>query len=395
MPRRIEKTIHGKPVAHHIFVSAIFAAIEEFPEGAKTADVIVALGPEWDNAPGKKYISTMLINLFNRGVIERIDEKGAYVSTQFGRRGGVNKFVSDEKSILQAIRAEGGFCQFRDIMEAHDVRPHGSDTKDYINHPVYQRIVKVIRESELIRQDTLKRGVYNLPWSETLSLPLRGRYAALLIEAQWEELRGKTPTDQMEKPVNSWRKLRDSFFANVGETFKMARRAKGVSAATMLEDTKVWAAMAKFVRVAPRECAVIRQDWFDHTGVEVDRKREAGATFEEIEAYRAERDEELRIRMAEWLYKRFERGSLGAHVHAPLIFYTAVADYLECCPASLSRGMIAMQPYAVRLRPQSTRRSGYDIMIAESDMEIHEAQRARWLAGEFDEEDEPDEVAAE
>ena len=387
MPRYpvVEKTIQGKPIAHHLFLSAILDQ-GKHPNGTRVCDLVEAFGPEWNSAAGKKYLATALSNLANRGVIRRdAEERGRYHTTNQGKRNGATKFDADEKSILAVLRQHGGFARFRDIAEAHDVRPHGPDARDTYIHPVYQRIVNVLRASTIIRNDTLVRGLYNLPWDELATYPLRGKYAALLIKEMWEEVRrdhgagDPRPIEEMHPHVQSWRFVRDNYFSCVGEAFKLLRMTKGVTIPQMMDDLKVRSALSEFQRVAPMEVQVIRQDWSDRSFLKVEEMKAAGASPGDILDYREERERELITKLPEWLYKRFERGSLGAHVNAPLSFYIAVAEYFDCCPASLSRGLTVLKPWDERTRVGTVRRPAIEIALHEADNEVAlERNREFW-----------------
>lgn len=381
MPRfpTVEKTIHGKLVTQTVFLNAILALIQNFPDGARAGDIIGDLGEEWMAPDRKRLLASTLINMAKRGTLVQVEnEKGLYRATNFARRNGVNNFDGVEKSILSVIREHGGFCRYKDILVAHDVNPVGEE-KWRVSDPIYSRINDVIRKSELIRQDAGERGVYNLPWDECLTLPLRGYYAALLVKTTWEE--NRKPGDTADDRKTGWRALRDSLFYNVGLAFRQLRELRGWSVDDLLAHKPVYAAMAELQRRAPNEIAIIRQDVFDRTSVTVEEMRAAGASQEEVEAYREARVEELNRRQLEWLYKRFERGELGAHYHAPLAFYTSIAALYDVCPASLSRGVITFKPYDdVRIRPERTRRHVNDIAMARADLESEMEFQARMFA---------------
>lgn len=365
MPRyaQVEKSIHGQPVSQTEFLKAIARAINKHPDGARLADILPDLGPEWDTPERKKLLATTLANMLNRGTIAQVDdERGLYCLSNFARRNGVNDFDSVEQSILAVIREHGGFCRFRDIMIAHNLNPVGEDADIVRIDPAYKRVLDVISRSQLIRQDAAERGVYNLPWPEVANLPLLGRWAALLLKTTWEENRERDENnDYVDRDRTSWWKWRDNHYFNVGQAAKLLREAKGWSVDDLLAKKKVYAALAELERKAPVEVNIIRQDVFDRTSVKVAEMKEAGASQDEIDAFKEARLAELNHRQLEWLYKRFERGSTGAHYHAPLVLYNALAEAYGACPAALSRGVPSFLPYADRIRPERTRRHAIDI----------------------------------
>jgi hypothetical protein len=248
----------------------------------------------------------------------------------------------------------------------------------------------VIRESKLIRQDFNKRGVYNLPWREVAAEPLRGKWAALIIKTTYLE---QCYAIKGEVDDNAWREERDTFFYNVGAVFEKLRKSRNLSIGDMLDNRKVRAATADFVRAAPNEIAVIRQDWFDRTSIEVGKMKEAGAATSAIDEYREGREDELRLKLPEWLYRRFEKGRLGAHMMAPLAFYTTVADHFDCCPAQLSRGVFALLPLTdVRIRPERTRRTAEEIYDIKEQHAAWDRVQRETLYSPIEDEDEEDDL---
>ncbi len=263
----------------------------------------------------------------------------------------------------------------------------------------------------------MKRGVYSLPWLELQGYPLQGRYAALQIEQAWNEVKGHNirGEDLKSSIVRDWRIQRDIFFATVGDMFRVLRLIKQIDIPTLLDNRMVRVALADLQRAAPNEVNIIRQDWFDRTSIEIDRMRAdadterdalltANATADElnsarhridaaVEEYRTQREEEFRLRTPEWLYKRFEQGTVGTHVHAPISLYEAVAAFYDVCPAALSRGLMVIRPIDdLRIRPMSTRRHPVEIAEEEVRIEMEREAMLRMLYAADD--DEVDEMLA-
>lgn len=388
MPRyaMVDKTVQGQPVSHTEFLNAVVQAIDRVEGGARVAELVNALGPEWDPQDQRKFLATTLDNLTRRHVLRRAEGKrGLYEVTPHYKRAGVSVFDAEEKAILDVIRTHGGFCRFRDIMEAFGCRVAGPDGDLTANSGIHSRLMYVIRKSKLIRQDLLESGIYNLPWADLAGQPMRGKWAALITKKTYYE---QCYTTKAEIDDNVWRTWRDTLFYNVGAAFKDLRKTHGLSITDLLDDRRVRAAVAEFVRAAPGEIAIIRQDWFDRTGLEVDRMREEGATSNAVDDYREQRDSELGLRQPEWLYGRFEKGKLGAHMMAPLGFYQAVAERFDLCPAQLSRGLIALlPPDDVRLRPTRERRSPDEMFDEQLEIEAMDAARLKMIYGVEEEDD--------
>lgn len=394
---QIQKTIHGEPVDHTTYLRAILDEIDRYPDGARNADIARGLGAEWAEAPLRTVLSQTLVNMARRNLIYRdLGERGLYKVSMVARRAGVNKFDSDEQSILAAIRAEGGICQWRDILDAHDCRPKGVDADVIKASPLYTRLHRVISNSQLIRQDFAARGVYNLPWAELGSLPLRGKWYALMSKVSFIESSAKAKVDL---DLDVWRDQRDAYFAHVGEAFANLRKQFGDSEDDLLADSRIYGAVVALARAAPKEVNIIRAEWRDRTDVWVQARRDAaeaeadaleaeGKTWshlqpivrQDIEEHRAGRDEEWEKKHIRWLYSRFERGTVGTHVHAPLLLYTAVAEHYGKCPAALSRGLIVDKPHDdVRIRPHRSRRTRYEIIEEQIINEVADERQRDFL----------------
>lgn len=387
---QIQKTIHGEPVDHTTYLRAILDEIDRYPDGARNADIARGLGAEWAELPLRTVLSQTLVNMARRNLIYRdLGERGLYKVSMVARRNGVNKFDADEQSILAAIRAEGGICQWRDILEAHDCRPvvsklNSDDVRTAYKalkaNADYQRLKSVIANSQLIRQDFAQRGVYNLPWAELGAHPLRGKWFALMSKVSYIESCAKAKT---EPDLNFWRDyIRDAYFTHVGEAFANLRKQFGDSEDDLLADSRIYGAVVALARAAPKEVNRIRTEWRDRTDVWVQARRDAAEAEadaleaegkpwshlqpivrQDIEEYRAGRDDEWEKKHIRWLYSRFERGTVGTHVHAPLLLYTTVAEHYGKCPAALSRGIIVDRPHDdVRIRPHRTRRTSWELI---------------------------------
>lgn len=394
---QIVKTIHGQPVDHTTYLRAILDEIDRYPDGARNADVARGLGPEWADPPLRIVLSQTLVNMARRNLIYRdLGERGLYKVSMVARRNGVNKFDADEQSILSAIRAEGGICQWRDILDAHDCRPKGVDADVIKSSPLYARLHRVISNSQLIRQDFAARGVYNLPWAELGGLPLRGKWYALMSKVSFSESCAKA---KIALDLDVWRDQRDAYFAHVGEAFANLRKQFGDSEDDLLADSRVYGAVVALARAAPKEVNIIRAEWRDRSDVWVQARRDAaeaeadaleaeGKSWthlqaivrQDIEEYRAGRDDEWEKKHIRWLYARFERGTVGTHVHAPLLLYTAVAEHYGKCPAALSRGLLIDKPHDdVRIRPHRTRRTSWELIEEQIANEVADERQREYL----------------
>jgi hypothetical protein len=342
------KSIHGQSVTQQQFLNAIVETLDGLG-GGRMQDIVKALGAEWDTHEGRQQINQTLVNMSRRGTIRRMEgERGLYEVTTYGRRAGVSVFDRQEKDILDVIRSHGGFCRLRDILEAFDVRPVGAERKEVRNDPVYVRIMQVIRRSTVIRQDHIKRGVYNLPWGETHALPLRGRWAGMIFESGLYAAKG--PNGEPLKR-EAWEEERDLFFANVGGAFKVLREGRGLTAEEFAGDPAILASLCELQRQAPNEVAIVRGAWMDRIEIERRKMTEVGKPVDEINAWIERETDRMEPALTRSLYSRFEKGAVGAHYHAPLSLYVNAAKFYDVCPVTLSRGIIAGLPPEERLRP--------------------------------------------
>lgn len=381
-----DKTIHGRQVTQTEFTNTICEAVRRM-EVARVGDLISAVGAEWDTPERRKLLGQTLSNLAGRGKLKRVaGQRGDYTVTEHYKRTGSDLFDQDEKAILRIIRSHGGFCRFRDIQEAMDVRPHGSkqDRLDIQAEAAYRRIYAVIEKSTRIRQDITSpgygEGIYNVPWEEMKGLPFVGRFASHYIHYTFDQvLRANTdiPTEK-----DDWHIEQERFFEQVGAAFTRLREIRNLSLEEFLSISPIRAAVLTFKAKAPKAMLLVRGDWKDRVDVEVARLREAAEVDDgraayirheelqrRLDAYREEQDRLFESKSHQWLYRKFENGSVAAHCNAPLILYTAIAAHFEVCPAELSRGAIFALPDEERMRPGRNRRSASELAKIESDNE--------------------------
>lgn len=397
----ITKTIHGVEVTQVAFLNEIIDQIDRCgDEGATVVDIARGLGTEWEeSAQARQQLAYTIANMVKRNLILRVEnERGLYKVSMVARRSGVTRFDADERSILASIRDAGGICQWRDILEAHDIRPHGEFKTEALNSALYRRLTDVILKSELIRQDLGVRGVYNLPWEQVGALPLRGCWAALLTKMHYLEERQNL---KLSVDLDDWRLARNTFFTNVGVAFEEARDRHNKSAEEVVLMPGIRAAVMELARRAPQEVANAKQVWRIESEKHVTRIAARYAALIEnadgpdaVALLRHNQRSEVAAytdsRIADWdsqwmckLYLLFEKGSVGAHVHAPLTLYTAVAKTFNCCPAALSRGLVTppMQDKN-RSRPMSTRRTSMQKMEDDVISEIIDERQRRSLYGD-------------
>lgn len=345
------KSIHGQSVTQQQFLNAIVETLDGLG-GGRMQDIVKALGAEWDTPDGRQQVNQTLVNMSRRGTIRRMEgERGLYEVTVQGRRRGVSIFDRQEKDILDVIRSHGGFCRLRDILDAFGVRPVGPDRDIIRTDATYERVMKVIRQSEVIRQDHIKRGVYNLPWAETHALPLRGRWVGMIMESGLYAAKGGNGEPLKRE---AWEEERDLFFSNVGGAFKVLREARGLTAEEFTSDPAILATLCELQRQATNEVAIVRSAWMDRIEIERRKQTDAGKPVDEINAWIERETDRMEPALTRSLYSRFEKGAVGAHYHAPLSLYVQAAKFYGVCPVALSRGMIAALPAEERLRPAPT-----------------------------------------
>lgn len=364
------KTIHGEEVTQETFRRTICDTLELL-DGGRTADLIEALGPEWNSAEHKRILSKTIDNLVTTGLVHRV-ERGVYKVTPSYRRRGVSVTSITEKAIIEMMRDAGGFMLRSEILEgfnlsyrSDDARTrnmemaprvnrvrgltaHIRDMSDPRKASITRHIDKVLAESPQIRTDCLSAGFYNLRPEEVNALPLRGLFAGLLIRALVHDATGEA----------AYMERRDAFFSSVGAAFYEARRLRGYrTAAAFLQHKRV---MSEVVKLA--ELPAIRQEshnWFvAETQARVDAMIERGATPKEIADFRTDREESRDgIQHYVDILERFEAGGdekvgVNLHLHAPVSFYRVLAEVLEMDAASLSRGLLFNEMISEQSRPQ-------------------------------------------
>ncbi|USN15148.1 hypothetical protein KIKIMORA_00010 [Brevundimonas phage vB_BpoS-Kikimora] len=358
------KTIKGKLVGQDDFKIAIVEAVQ-LQGQASMNSLISTIGMEWDTKEKRKILGQTLFNMAKRGTLRRVEgERGLFeVSPGYHRRG-VSVFHANEEGVLDVLRSLGGFARFSEIMDAYGLRARGKDVNairarrqrarddretdadlrdlhtDVSPNDTseYQAILRVLVNSKKVRQDYLLRGWYNLPIDEIRNLPLRGRFAGLVIKAT-----------QLDFGVKrGWMDERDEFFTRVGSVVQAARRARGDGFRDLRDFVRIPKVAAALLDLSRRpRIARELSSWYSaETAAHIEEMKAQGASPEDVGAYRRQReDDELGEQYLVDLMKRFEAGGEGmygvnTHLNAPLSFYTAIAEALSICPVAMSRGLL-------------------------------------------------------
>lgn len=396
MPRSptLEKTLHGKVVTQDDFKTAIVEALDKLPDSSgRAADVAPFLGAEWAEADARKVLNQTLLNMHSGGLLARVEgERGLYQVRQQARRG-VSMTRKTEYAILKIIRAEGGFARWRDIMEGLDLRPQGKDLRkarewqrrketgnlsvgeildaarglktmhvdDVRDTGQYRQITRLLAKSELIRQDLLVPGLYNIPMAEIHQMPLRGRWVGQM--AKWTR-HNRFPSEARSNDM-TWMDERDVFFERVGASFKEVREGAGAEREDLIAGNRKLADALLQTGTARRVKSKLAEEWALETQAEVEAMVGRGAPVEDINEYRASRIDSKQARsLALTVLEYFEDGvematgervGVNIHLNAPLSLYTTFADQFEVCPVLLSRGVIFTAPDETKLRPTSGR----------------------------------------
>lgn len=380
------KTINGQSVTQVAFRRAICEALAAMPSGGSVADLLPHLGPEWDTASGRKLLNSTLVNMARSNRLARHpSQRGVYTVTHKFTRMGVSAFDYMEKSVVDSIRKRGGFARFSEIADDHNLRACGEDLAEIrrrrarrhagrdtddddltINDVsgARQMLLKVLATSLLVRQDFFTRnrdgdattdGWFSLPMDELNRMTLRGRFAGIIVKATHQDL--GLPGSYFDE--------RDSLFSRVGDVYRTAREARGISLIQMADRKHVAGALMDLARVP----AVNRDKRSFYAGVTRANEHEmraAGASLDEIAAYRDSRDadrdgSEARAEMLRFFEEGFgEPGHPGPnlHINAPVSFYEALAAELGIDPVAASRGVLQIDTRGDRIhieRPKADR----------------------------------------
>lgn len=358
------KTVKGKPVDQDEFKLAIVKAMQ-LQGQASMNSLIRDIGLEWDTKENRKILGQTLFNMAKRGTIVRVEgERGLFeVAPSFHRRG-VSTFHANEEGVLDVLRSLGGFARFSEIMDAYGLRARGKDVNAVRQRrkraredretmadltdlhtevspndtSEYQALLRVLVRSKKVRQDYLLPGWYNLPVDEIRNLPLRGRFAGLIIKAT-----------QLDFGVKrGWMDERDEHFTRVGSVVQAARRARGEGFRDLRDFVRIPKVAAALLDLSRRPRVSRELDsWYSaETAARIDEMKAQGVSPEEIGAFRQKRDEEkLGDQYLVDLMERFEAGGeemygVNAHLNAPVSFYEAIAEALSICPVAMSRGLL-------------------------------------------------------
>lgn len=381
----LTKTLKGVPVSAAAFRRAIVDALGQMEDGAGSMpDLIPFLGPEWDTKEGRLLVSKTLVNMADGGKLKRDPEhRGLYrVSGNVVRKGGgVSVYDQQERSIEDTLRKLGGFATWAQIMEDHDLRPHGEERAELRalrfrtfmknNQPGdsastaydpyrttgYQQMNHVLATSQRIRQDYPSKNrkggwmckYYNLPLDQLNAMTLRGGVHAIMIKATHEELRleGRTAIEE-----------RDLMFSCVAHVFTTARKARGLTLLDLASRKSVYAALLELAR-HPDVDRDNRSLYREETRKTVVDMRAAGAAQEEVDDFRERREDTCkRTRAMADMLGRFEDGGDGygpnLHLNAPVRLYEALAAELGIDSVSASRGVLQIDTRGDRIRIEPT-----------------------------------------
>ncbi len=357
MPRGnpLEKPVQGKVLSNREFTLTVLKMIGEAGEAGITMPQLAArMGDEWVNNPmNGRLLSKWLARHLAAGRLSR-PRRGVYVLAADEK--GLTPAHAHEEAIREVIREHGGFAYWTDILiglgvqeergiERRPMKPFlniiGDETPDELQakRQEYERLFlrwesadaawkaknpaykseyltygRVARNSPRIRRDHAVRGLYALTAAEVAAMPLRGRWAGLMIHAGALALDPGLEGD----PETYWQVQRD-FFTQVGSAYRFARSA--------LEIDLVELAALPDVRQSI-------EAMIDHAkGWEARRLREYEGEPEKIEAFRHAISEEA---LAD-----FEAGDHALHFSAPLALYQQLADLYSLDAAQLSRGIVS------------------------------------------------------
>lgn len=375
----LDKTIHGVAVSQNTFKRAIAEALQEMPDGGGALDVLHAVGPEWDTPEGRKVLSQTVINMWKAGVLKRVEgQRGTYTVAGGFHRKGLGASDQIERSVVDSIRKRGGFARFSEIMDDHGLRAHGDELKeararltrkqfgqdtpedhglttayDVRNTTGYHQIMTVLERSDLIRQDLLMRGWYNLGQDELNKMTLRGLYGGYMVMTTVRELGGN------EKQQFA---ARDAFFAQVGSVYNEARNAlkssgrPGFSRKEFIRRPKVAAALYSLMQ--EKDVARELNDWYaGETTAKIDEMKAAGATPQQIADFREDRRNSREGNQVLFdLLERFEEAEpgYGVNIHccAPVSFYEVLAAEMGIDPVMASRGVLILDLRGEKMRPR-------------------------------------------
>lgn len=360
----IPKTVKGVPVNQDEFKVAVVESIQRQGQASMNT-LLVDLGREWDTKEGRKSLGQTLFNMAKRGTIRRVaDARGMFEVAPGYHRRGVSTFHANEEGVLDVLRSLGGFARFSEIMDAYGLRARGKDVNAVRQRrkraredretmadltdlhtevapsdtSEYQAIARVLANSKKVRQDYLLRGWYNLPIEEIRNLPLRGRFAGLIIKAT-----------QLDFGVKrGWMDERDEHFTRVGSVVQAARWARGEGFRDLRDFVRIPKVSAALLDLSRRPRVSRELDsWYSaETAAQIDEMKAQGVGPEAIGAFRQQRDDEkLGDQYLVDLMTRFEAGGEGmfgvnVHLNAPLSFYTAIAEALSICPVAMTRGLL-------------------------------------------------------
>lgn len=357
------KSVQGKPCNQRKFLEVITTIIGDYENGVSADVIAVALGPEWISPPASTTLRQTLVNMKNRGALERVEEGIYKLHPRFDRRG-VNRTNRNEIDILTFMRKNGGIARPREILldfhpniDPPRTRRVGVHQADEIrNSAEYSRINKTLarmRDEGTILdiltgiandrswESGISDGTYCLPFHEFGNIIMTGRSHTLLLKFWARETFGQGGVGAEWR--DRFEAARDHVLTNVALTMTRAREATRLTTSDVAAAPDVLRELNVLAVRATKDMILLEQDITDEI-----EKQVIGEHREDD----LDRREELRMslsnRIPERLYERLEGFrsrnkwpfSVLPHYYASPALYQALAQLYRVDAVALSRGVL-------------------------------------------------------
>lgn len=288
---RVEKTVNGKTVSQNEFKKIVTDIIAGHEDGAKAADVADCLGVGWESVEARQVLASTLINMANAGYLRRVaGDRGAYEVTARGEKG-TDRFTQFENEICKTMAEHGGLMTRRDIedefsdeafprvryaksnVDRPEIGPGGKkrhrSVADGFSDELREQLIdddqarrnalaglrSTLQKSKRIRQNSGKRGLYNLCYDMLARVPQSGRNISTMIKGvgaqayQIVRLRDPSRMDISENDILET--IRPRIFEHVGGVVSDLRALYDFSLDDVVAHPPVAAALAKYKKKDP------------------------------------------------------------------------------------------------------------------------------------------------
>lgn len=362
------REVAGQLYSYNDFIELIIKTMDDLGQGrddeACTCQEIATAwaDPYWLSPEGKLELANFLLQKSRNGsrVIFTKVSYGRYKVANRVKVFGRTAHEQAEKQIVPMMIENGGFIHYRTIRQSYGFEPRAGTLMPVRNMKpgggaerrraqtvasfnakgatgYDDGVRRAIMQSEIIRKDIRRQGLYNLPYAMIAAIPLEARWAEMMLFSGLKLANAQTKRRWHKTWGNAeQRDARKDFLFSVGDAYRRVREVQELEYADLMEDDAV-AAVIREVG-AHRDLAPFRRA-FEESLLPHD---------DPTTATRAPPPEyKVGTRPEDWphvVMAMFENGKRHAHIPALTRFHRVLSAFYKMDPVWMSRGLIVPVP---------------------------------------------------